>query len=645
MNRIQKSLVLLLCTMSGLLYKTDVVAQTVVDSLKKVLAQPTLTPEEQVLTRLKLSRALSSTDRKSALTNAQVALSMSRSLKDSKYAAQSHSSLVSVMYGQEDIKGVGLQLDSAFLLAEQSGDPLTLENVWYRKGWMESRVGKPHEAVKSFQQALKYGEKQPPNSFTTSIYYNLSAIYADWDDLENQSRYAFACLAAAKQFPDPDDICNAYQAVATSYEHRFGKDNNARQLLDSSLYYNRLAIQFYQQNKDRISFSSALGVIALNTANLYAEFFPRNFRDSAQHYLRIAQEIGIATHQQEVIASSYGMQSSFELMDGHYDAAAGLLLTGLHILQESPAPDNNLMAHFMSNLSEVAEKKGDLVSALNFEREHSKYFAAAFDAEKMAIAKRLEAQYQTQQREQQVLTLQEKAAFNKKLNIVYIILIIASVLALIFLFRSYHFHLKSTIQQQTLLEKEKQDAVLQMRLKEEEAKTLELERQEAALQAQLQTEAAARLLAEQQLIQAQKEQLQKDLLAGTLQVEQKNELLQTLQAKLQEKSGDRNLIGQINRMIDQDRRMDEDFENAKTELENIHPEFFSRLQLKANNGLTRLDLKHCSYISMGLSTKEISSRLGVAPKSILMSRYRIKQKLGLGKEEGLDAYLMKEAGH
>jgi len=640
MNHIKWKLVFLFCAFVSGIVTTDVVAQTVVDSLKQVLRQPSLTPGEQVLTRLKLSRALLSHDHKEALANAQVALAMSRSLKDSKYAAQSHSSLVSLMFGQEDVKTVQLQLDSAFTLAEQSGDPLTLENVWYRKGWLENRTGKPHDAVKSFQQALKYGVGQPPNSFETSIYYNLSSIYADWDDLENQSRYAFASLDATRRFPDPDDICNAYQAIGGSYEHRFAADTSARELLDSSLYYNRAAITYYQQNKNRISFPSILGLVALNTANLYAEYFPRSYRDSALHYLDISLEIGIVTDQQEIIASSYGMMSSFEIADGHYDRASALLLKGLETLQRSTSPDNNVMAHFMSSLSEVAEKKGDLAAALNYSREYNKYHAAVFDAEKMSIAKRLEAQYQARERDQELSALQEKATFNKKLNIVYVILIIACILLLLFLFRAYHFRLKSTIQQQALLEKEKQDAVLQMRLKEEEARTLELQKQEADLQARLQSEEAARLQAEQGLIQAQKEQLQKDLLAGTLQVEQKNELLQTLQEKLAEKSGDRNLVGQITRMIDQHRRMDEDFETAKTELENIHPEFFSRLQQKAGNALTRLDLKHCSYISMGLSTKEISSRMGVAPKSILMSRYRIKQKLGLGKEEGLDAYLI-----
>jgi DNA-binding CsgD family transcriptional regulator len=57
--------------------------------------------------------------------------------------------------------------------------------------------------------------------------------------------------------------------------------------------------------------------------------------------------------------------------------------------------------------------------------------------------------------------------------------------------------------------------------------------------------------------------------------------------------------------------------------------------------LSRLDLKHCSYISIGLTNKEIAQHLGIAPKSILMARYRIKLKLGLGKEDDLDEYIGK----
>ncbi|HVI47521.1 MAG TPA: hypothetical protein VM802_21805 [Chitinophaga sp.] len=640
MNHIHKARVILIMTILLQLITPVVVAQTVLDSLKQILLKPTTPVEEQVMTRLRMSKPLVDRSRQEAVTNTIIALNMSRSLKDPKYEALAHSTMVAMTYTEEDTAGVRRHLDSAFVLAEKSGDQLTLTNVWYRKGWLENRSGKPHEAVKSYLHALKLGEKLKDNIYEANIYYNLSSIYGDWNDRDNQYKYAWQTLTAARRRADPDDLCNAYQALASSFEGRFGNDTTQRAALDSALYYNRKAMATYEVNKSRVSFHSTMAIMALNTANIYDQYFPRSYRDSALHYLDIALKIGIATDQQEVIASTYGMRSNFAIADGDYNLASDLLLSGLVAMGHYSQPDNKLMAHFMEALSDVEEKKGDLHEALKYAREHTKYYTAAFNAERMAASKRLEAQYEAQKKERELASLQAASAYNRKLNIVYVVLIVACLIALLYIFRSYHFRLKSTIQQQQLLEKEKDDTALQIRLKEEEARRLQLEHQEAVLQARLQAEEAARLQAEQELMRAQKEQLQKDLLAGTLQVEQKNELLQTLQNKLSEKTVDRSLAGQITRMIDQHRRMDEDFEAAKTDLEHIHPEFFSRLQEKSGGTLTRLDLKHCSYIFMGLSTKEISSRMGVAPKSILMSRYRIKQKLGLGKEEGLDAFLL-----
>ena len=88
--------------------------------------------------------------------------------------------------------------------------------------------------------------------------------------------------------------------------------------------------------------------------------------------------------------------------------------------------------------------------------------------------------------------------------------------------------------------------------------------------------------------------------------------------------------------------MDKDFEVQKTDFVETNPAFFERLQQRANQSLTRLDLKYCSYMLMGLSNKEVSARLGIEPKSVRMSRYRIKQKLGLGKDDDLNLFLQNE---
>jgi hypothetical protein len=74
------------------------------------------------------------------------------------------------------------------------------------------------------------------------------------------------------------------------------------------------------------------------------------------------------------------------------------------------------------------------------------------------------------------------------------------------------------------------------------------EKAAAALHARLKEEEAMRLVAEQQLLQVRQERLQKELLAGSLQVEQKDELLLTLQKKIEEHKNGDPVLNQINQI-------------------------------------------------------------------------------------------------
>lgn len=269
-------------------------------------------------------------------------------------------------------------------------------------------------------------------------------------------------------------------------------------------------------------------------------------------------------------------------------------------------------------LAQAAEKKGDNAAALNYYKQYIDFYKTAFDAQQQATAKKSEAQYQSEKKEQELTLLQQRAHFNKQLNFFYICLAAAALLALVFFFRAYHFRLRASLQQALL----------------NETKAQQLE-----LQLQLQAEATARLEAEQQLLQERQEHLQNELLAGALQVEEKNDLLQALQKKITTHNSADPVLRQMDRIITDSRKMDEGFESAKSDLADIHPEFITRLQEKAAEGLTRLDLKYCAYIRMGLSNKEIASRLAVEAKSIRMARYRLKQKLNLQKDESLDTFL------
>lgn len=90
----------------------------------------------------------------------------------------------------------------------------------------------------------------------------------------------------------------------------------------------------------------------------------------------------------------------------------------------------------------------------------------------------------------------------------------------------------------------------------------------------------------------------------------------------------------LNTLIDEK----EIWEDFKIQFENVRKGFFDKLK-KDTPKLTVNDLKHCAYVLTKLSTKEVSNLINTSPRSVETSRYRIKKKIGLSKDESLFDYL------
>ncbi|CAM1371488.1 tetratricopeptide repeat protein [Tenacibaculum xiamenense] len=76
------------------------------------------------------------------------------------------------------------------------------------------------------------------------------------------------------------------------------------------------------------------------------------------------------------------------------------------------------------------------------------------------------------------------------------------------------------------------------------------------------------------------------------------------------------------------------WEDFKVQFEKIRPNFFDKLKKVAPN-LSVNDLKHCTYIVSNLKSKEVAQLINVSPRSVETTRYRIKKKIGLEKEDSL----------
>lgn len=598
-------IVYLLVSLAGAIIPVAGSAQSViVDSLKINIEKSGTPVGVRIESMERLSKILTAQNKfDEAYALLERAGQLSRGENDGRYGALVYSALSYLHVQQDSLKLAFQAIDSAEWYASRTSDKIAKGLVTFRRGWVENIIENTDKAYEDMLDALRLLEGEDADLYRSNIYHYMAAIHGHLGDTDKQLHYTRLCLDAAEKSGDADAISNACLSMGVSYLYRHRKEPTQQLLLDSAKYYNQLVLKLTDSLQKRITLPSTRGIAALNMANLYFEFYPPSYKDSAEVYLELALAAGQESENPTIIANSYGIMSEYALNEDDYDGAESLLLRALTEISGHTG-GTRVKSRITEALARVAEESGNTSKALEYYKQHMQHDNTLFNEERLSITQRLEAQYQSENRELALKAAEQEAAFTKKLNRYYLILIIAGGVALFFLFRSYHFKLKASMQRDSL-----------------------------------RTEEAARMEAERELMQERLNQLEKELLAGTMQVEEKNRLLENLREKLSSLDNSDPLHRQIDRLIARNSEVDKDYNNIKTEFAEIRPEFTEGLQQKAGNKLTRLDLKYCSYILMGLSNKEIASKLNVDPKSIRMARYRIKQKLKLGKDESLDGFI------
>ncbi|MFK8006890.1 MAG: triple tyrosine motif-containing protein [Saprospiraceae bacterium] len=137
----------------------------------------------------------------------------------------------------------------------------------------------------------------------------------------------------------------------------------------------------------------------------------------------------------------------------------------------------------------------------------------------------------------------------------------------------------------------------------------------------------------------------RELVSTTLNLVKKNETITQIKERLIEikkQATDSTLNQKIQKLIQklqQEEIQDEGWEQVMFHFNQLHREFFERLKRNYPK-LTPKDLKMCAYLRMNLSTKEMTSLLNVTTRGVEASRYRLRKKFELTKEENLTEFLM-----
>ena len=424
------------------------------DSLENVLSNPELPAGERVYTLGRLAAHCyfnGEKERGDSLLNE--ALQLAHNLKDKQYLAKT----LAIQAMQLRILGQPEAADEAIasaLSALENTNSVSIRGyVWYACGWLEKRNDQPTDAVESYINALKFYDKSTDpadNTVKSSIYSELYGIYGEWRDHQNMEKYARLELAHARKSGNPDALASALYSLAHTFEDQYRTNAANRTLLDSASYYYRASVAIFATAGDRITVQSQRPFNALGLANLYSEFYPLSYQDSAKRYLDIALNEGLKTRQYTVVSGAYGVMYEYAQRENRWDDAENYLNQAALYIQKEEMPDIATLARIMESLASVSERKGDYKAALEHYKEYLEYYKRRFDNEKMALTKELEAKYASEVKEQKLLLLEAQVAHRKNLSTIYMLLSAAIFIALVFVFVAYRQRSSALVQQKRL---------------------------------------------------------------------------------------------------------------------------------------------------------------------------------------------------
>ncbi|MEM6345128.1 MAG: triple tyrosine motif-containing protein [Bacteroidota bacterium] len=179
-------------------------------------------------------------------------------------------------------------------------------------------------------------------------------------------------------------------------------------------------------------------------------------------------------------------------------------------------------------------------------------------------------------------------------------------------------------------------------LKLDQAQALEKQEAEYKLEAQR---------SEAEIIRLRNEKLQdevahknKELASTTMHLVQKGEIMLRLKSNLQKlaktaSTNNRKAIRDLIRTIDDDIRLDNNWEQFEVHFDQVHGQFLHHLREKFPV-LTAKDQRLAAYLRMNLSTKEIAQLMNISVRGVEISRYRLRKKLNLEREVNLNDFMM-----
>lgn len=591
-----------------------------------------------------LHNDLVKTDATKRLNNSKEMLKLSIEQNDFYFQHKSYNNIAEAFYQMQEYDSANNYISNAISLYNKSKDDKLLAASYTILSDIYYYIGKHKLGIECANKAIElYGSD---DSFKIArLHKEIAVLYREMGDFDNTVNHALISLEYFTTKNDSLYMADAHRIIASVYEQ---KDLNDLEKIRMNLFRARNLLNNYKSNSlyslvlgdlgayynIKREYDSALYIYyqlhnqykenndSLHIANTYISIgnvvgrSPLDSVDRAIFYFKKALYIYKAMNIKKYIAHTEFNIGMANYAIYNYDSALFYLNRSLNIAKEMNYA--RIYKSSLEYLQLVYEETKDFEKAYQIQGIHHQFVDSTSGEDVKLKVAELETKYETAQKEKQILELEhqnEQEQAQKKMIVFISISALTIVLLIVILLivrrnKDHQIHKQKEI----VHNKEKQLAEIELeksKLKEEELK--------------------------QSVIYKSKQ-----LSTHALHMMQKNSMLNDVLLSIKNSSkgseADKNIIRNIKNQINLSLKSDKDWDVFKLYFEDINRDFYKKLN-EINPELTSNDHRLCALIKLNMNSKEMASVLNVAPNSIKSSRYRLKKKLGLDLEAGLEEFI------
>lgn len=470
-------------------------------------------------------------------------------------------------------------------LSKQAGIQAGVIKGYNMAGMAYWAKGDFNSGLQNMQQAMKIAQQHADTPELATVYGNIAILYIDMGDKDMGLEYSKKAISLFN--------ATGQKKNAIHYINNIGWIYESKEMYDSALYYYKIAVEGYETHFDTQNWlgqayanlsstyghagepgqAMAYGSKAVNTSRKY----PDNKKALGHSYLALAKaHLDNGTYRQCILYADSALQL---------------------------AADNNINtliaeAHWLKY--KAYEQTGNYKAAIQHLELNRKWTDSLVNEETDAQLARVKTALATEKKDKEI-------ALNKAARQQTMFYLILSLITIVFVsVTAYQLYKR---QQMRIKTRDKQ-----LELEQKDKKLVELDLQNQQLK---------------------NEELNKELLTFTLTTAQKNQLLQDINEQLNNLPDTNTAeLRKVKHIVQTAMGSEEEWEEFKLRFEQVHRSFFEELKNDFPT-LTPNDLRMCAFIKLNLNSKQVASLLNIAPSSADISKYRLKKKLGLEKEDNI----------